>query len=424
MNTAYLTGYDCLSSIYNDKAFSTIELNKRLCFCRKKDKALITKIVYGVLDNDILLDYVIGKFCTKVKPAVKLYLKIGTYVLMFLSIPANAVVNDVVEISKNTGKIQLVGFVNATLKAISKAILQNEITYPEDKKEFLSVRYSYPMWAVKKLIKDYGIEEAEKIISYPLSTDSVLRINTDKTDIETFKRLLTEQKITYFETCFEDALTISGNISGIDDSLFTFQSISSMYVCKSLDLKGKCRVLDCCSAPGGKAVYLKQLDKDAEITACDLHEHRVELIKSYAKRLNVELNVYVKDATEYDDAFEKQFDYVLCDVPCSGFGVVNNHPDIKLFRQNEDISSLMQTQRAILSVNKNYAKVGGILLYSTCTVFKNENEEMIKRFLRENDSFALERITALPMENDGTYQFLPHKDDTQGFFVARMIRLK
>ncbi len=421
MNTALLTAYECLNKIYTNKAFSTIELNQSLYFCKKKDKALITKIVYGVLENDLQLEYVISQFCKKLKPKLKLYLKLGTYCLMNLSIPANAVVNDVVELSKNTGKIQLVGFVNATLKNIAKSA--HAVVYPSDKISYLSTRYSYPEWAVKKLIKDYTLPVAEKIISHRLSQENVLRVNLSKITVEKFCTLLDENGISHSKTEFEDVLRVKGSFKDIDETFYTFQSLGSIYVCKAVNPQGKCKILDCCSAPGGKSIYLKQMNENAEVHSFDFHAHRVALVESYAKRMNVKLNTKVQDGTQNCEQLHEQFDYVLIDAPCSGYGVVDNHPDIKIFREEQDVSSLMKTQRAILATNKNYVKKGGVLVYSTCTFFKNESEEMVQKFLKENTEFQLEQLP-IQKENDGTYRFLPHKDNVQGFFVARMRRTR
>ena len=419
MNNAFLASYNCLDKIYTEKAFSTQELNKTLLFATTKDKALVTKIVYGVLDCDIELDYIVSLHCQKVKPKLKLYLKMGAYILKYLSMPVYAVVNDVVELVKVTGKRQLVGFVNATLKAIAKTI-ECGVEYPKDQLEYLSVKYSYPMWALKKLIKDYGMDVAKEIVSFALPKVNNYRVNTNLISVEKFVELLNNDGANYQQGRFHDCFAISGK-PNIDTKYYTVQSASSMYVCHAVDTKGKCSVLDCCSAPGGKAVYIKTLNKDAHVVACDLYQHRVKLINEYANRMGVEIEAQVMDSTKTNADYVNAFDYVLCDVPCSGFGVLDNHPDIKLFRQNADLHQLIATQRAILQNCSQYVKSGGVLVYSTCSVFANENVDNVKKFLATNPDFQLERLP-IDKENDGTYQFLPHKDQTQGFFVARMVK--
>ncbi len=420
MNNAFVKSFTTLQQVYGERAFSSIALNRTLNFCKAQDKALITKIVYGVLDNDIKLDYVISKYVKKMpKGDALLCLKMGAYCLMELSIPDYAVVNDIAELSKITEDRRIVGFVNATLKSIAKTIKDFD-DYPTDEVENYSVRYSYPLWALKKLIKDFGKETAFQIVSTAQENRTTARFidGFDQQKIQQTYSLQTEQ------TPFEDAFYLTGKLPTLDEN-FTVQSLSSMaiaHVCAN-DCNGS--FLDCCSAPGGKAVYLKQLCPNIDVTACDVHEHRVDLIKSYAKRMGVQIATLTQDMTEFCSLFESAFDTVLCDVPCSGFGVLNNRPDIKLFRESLDVSNLMKLQYDILQNCSKYVKVGGRLIYSTCTVFDNENGQNIRKFLKNNANFALGTINLPQYPNangQSTYQFLPHKDSTQGFFVAVLQR--
>ncbi|MCM1042941.1 MAG: 16S rRNA (cytosine(967)-C(5))-methyltransferase RsmB [Corallococcus sp.] len=422
MNNAFLRSNECLKSVYIGGAFSTVELNKQLEFSKPSDRALITKIVYGVLDCDIELDYILSLFIKKAKAEVKIYLKIGVYCLKYLSIPRYAVVNDVAELSKQSGDMRTVGFVNATLKRIADKLDDGDIAYPEDKTEYLSVKYSYPMWALKKLIKDYGTEVAAQIVKYKEEQSDTVRVNTDMISVAEFENKLRYCGANYTKTILPDAFKIKGKLP-IDQQLYTNQSLSSMLVARALNVCGS--VLDCCAAPGGKSVYIKQLGASA-VTACDIHIHRVKLIESYARRMNVDVNAICCDSTVFNQSFQSQFDGVLCDVPCSGFGVLDSRPDIKLFRQNKDISDLMKLQYAILDNCSRYVKSGGILLYSTCTVFKNENEQIVNKFLKEHDNFEFAPIN-LPIQSNangrGMYQFLPYVDGVQGFFCARLKRI-
>jgi 16S rRNA (cytosine967-C5)-methyltransferase len=424
MNTALLTSFQILQRVYVDKAFSSIELSKQLTNARTADKALITKVVYGVLDTDIELDYIVHQFAKKNKANVSVLLKIGTYCLKYLSIPPYAVVNDVVEISKITDDRFVVGFVNATLKSIAKALAEDAIAYPDGRDEYLSVKHSYPLWALKKLQKDYGKETAERIISTKLPSDSCVRVNCGKMSIANFTKLLEEKGVAFEKTILPDAFYIKGALN-IDDSLYTYQSLSSMLIVHALNTTGKCSVLDACAAPGGKAVYIKQLDGDATVTACDIHPHRVALIDSYAKRMGVSVKTVCCDSAVLNPNFEEKFDYVLCDVPCSGFGVLGSRPDIKLTRTSEDIGNLMKLQSAILNNAARYVKRGGVLVYSTCTVFNNENGQIVDRFLQNNPDFSYSSIHLpidSPANGQGKYQFLPHIDAIQGFFAARLVK--
>lgn len=421
MNTAFLKSYQTLSDIYFDRAFSSITLNRALNSSAAKDRSLITKLVYGVLDNDIKLAYIIGKYVRKLpKGAALLLLKMGAYCLMELSIPPYAVVNDIAELAKITGDKYVVGFVNATLKNMAKTIRDFD-DYPTDALQNASVKYSYPVWALKKLVKDYGRELTFSIVSYPLEQRTTARF-TVKTDTNTISDKFGLQAQI---TPFGDAFYINGAMKADTDE-YTMQSLSSMCIARiCADKLGSGRFLDCCSAPGGKAVYVKQLRPDSCVTACDIHPHRVALIDSYASRMKTEITTHCLDMTVGKADFVSSFDVVLCDVPCSGFGVLNNRPDIKLFRNSEDLPSLMKLQYGILSNCSQYVKRGGYLIYSTCTVFDNENGQNIRKFLKEHGDFEYSQINLPEFPNahgKSSYQFLPPIEHIQGFFVAVLKR--
>ena len=424
MNNAFLKSYETLKQIYTERTFSSLALNKTLSYCKQQDKALITKIVYGVLDNDIKLQYIISRHVSKIpKGDTLLFFKIGAYCLLDLSIPVYAVVNDVAELSKISEDRRIVGFVNATLKSISKNIKDFD-DYPTDPIQRLSVEYSYPEWALRKLIKDYGVDVATKIVTCKADNRTTVRFTNSQNCKTVCEKYSVEAEI----SPFDDAFFVKGNLPG-DRSDYTVQSLSSMAVariCSSL-LKDGDTFLDCCAAPGGKSVYVKQLKPGVKVTSCDIHPHRVELINSYAKRMGVELISRCQDMTEYLPEIDSAFDVVLCDVPCSGFGVLNNRPDIKLFRENKDISELMKLQYAIVCNCCRYVKIGGYLVYSTCTVFDNENGQNIRKFLKEHANFVQDTIV-LPEFPDAngkpSYQFLPHKDGVQGFFVSVLRRVE
>lgn len=420
MNTAFVKAYETLSAVYNDGAFSTLTLNRQLAFCKQRDKALVTKIVYGVLENDILLQYIISKYARKMpKGDTLIFLKIGVYCLKELSIPSYAVVNDVAELAKISEDRRIVGFVNATLKNIAKTIDDFD-EYPTDFEEMLSVKYSYPLWAVKKLVKDYGSDVATKIVSAKSDNRTVVRFANGANA----RQIADRNGATLQSTVFDDAFFVSGNL-GEPTSEFTPQGLASMAIARICASFLPKKFLDCCSAPGGKAVYFKQLCPQSDVVACDIHPHRVKLIESYASRMGVELTTKCLDMAERFDDFADGFDLVLCDAPCSGFGVVDSRPDIKIFRENKDISDLMKLQYSILDNCSAYVKKGGALVYSTCTVFDNENGQTIRKFLKNHPDFSFGKIV-LPQFPDAngqeSYQFLPYKDGTQGFFVAVLKR--
>lgn len=419
MNNAFLKSFTTLKQVYGERAFSSIALNKTLLACRSQDKALVTKIVYGVLDNNLKLQYVLSKYVKKLpKGDTLIILKMGVYCLWELSLPVYTVVNDLAELAKITEDRRIVGFVNATLKHVSQTVADFD-DYPQEEVSKWSVQYSYPEWALRKLVKDYGKDTAFAIVSHKNDNFSTVRVTNG--GLKKVNEIFDDVQ----PTCFSDAFRVGGKLPAPNGD-FTMQSLSSMAISRAVANGLQDSFLDCCSAPGGKAVYVKQLVPSAKVVACDIHSHRVELVKSYAKRMNVEIETHCMDMTQYNAEWEQAFDTVLCDVPCSGFGVLDNRPDIKLFRENKDISELMKLQYAILSNCNNYVAVGGRLIFSTCTVFDNENGQNIRKFMKEHANFQQSsiEIPELPQtQGKSSYQFLPHKDNMQGFYLAVLTRI-
>lgn len=426
MNKAFVDSYNCLSEILKEGAYAEIALNKYLLAANSKDKPLITKIIYGVLDNYLHIDYIIGKFAKSVRPSAKTALRIGVYCLYYLSIPTYAVINDTVELAKITGKIQLVAFVNATMRNISKAIDEKSITYPEKYDEYLSVFYSFPLFAVRMLIKQYGKEMTEKILSYKFDNNTHIRINTAKISVKEFIAELDDKCILHFDSPLPDCLYCKGNMQSIPTDLYTNMSLGSCIIARSLKTKGDVSVLDLCSAPGGKAVYIANLNSQAKITACDIYPHKIKLINSYAKRMGADsqITAEISDATLFNPKFENAFDYCLCDVPCSGLGVFYSKPDIKLNRTKESIAELTALQMSILKNASRYVKSGGVIIYSTCSILREENDNIVGLFLKENPEFMKDKVDISIAEyNDFKKQFLPPVDDCEGFFLARIKKI-
>lgn len=422
MRESFSAAYHCIDNIYRKKSFSGQELNKFLSRLPAEKRALTAKLVYGAVDKNIELTYIIKNFAKSVKPSVLPVLQIGVFCFLYLSILPAVVVNECVELAKSIGKGGVAGFVNAVLKNISQAVQTKSIKYPKDRQEFLSVKYSYPLWAVRRLISDYGEETAENILRGRKDIGySHIRCNPEKISAEDFEKLLKDKNIDYKKT-FEGCFYVKGNTDAIKSNLYTSQSLSSIYVCSAVGCEKGQTVLDVCAAPGGKSVFLAQ--QGAIVTACDIHPHRVELIKKYAARMATKLTVLQNDATIFDEKFKDGFDRVLCDVPCSGFGVVESKPDIKLFKTEADIDGLPELQLEILRVSSRYVKTGGSLVYSTCTVFKKENQDVVNEFLRENTDFVVDRIDLdFEKTQEGFLQFLPFRDDTDGFFIAKLKRI-
>lgn len=413
--------YDCytiLNKVYSEKTF--IKQAMANTVIEEKNRALTTKICYGVLDKDIELSYYIQRLTEKSpKLVIRTILKIAMYCIKYLNKKEYAVVKNAVELTKKLGKSGASGFVNAILRKFER----EQISLPDKDKifaEYLSVKYSYPLFAVNELIKSYGLDRAESIVSAENSLNTLVFYGINGEDY-----LSKLSNVKYQATPFENVYLTSGFIRNkdYDAGVYTYQALGSVAICECVEPCEK--LLDCCSAPGGKSVRLSY--KCKQVTAFDIHEHRVNLIGEYANRMGRENITYcVKDAKEYDKQYEQCFDGVLCDAPCSGLGVLNDNPDIKLNRESSAIDGLVKEQLAILNTVKNYVKYGGYLYYSTCSVLERENIGVIKTFLKFNPEFEIEKLESKLAHEDvlGTKQFLPDISGGLGFYVAKLKRSK
>lgn len=409
--------YDCynvLNKVYRDKTFIKQALSETPI--EPKNKPTVTKTCYGVLDKDIELSYYITCFADKSpKLAIKTILKIGMYAIKYLDKKVYAVTKNIVELTKKLGKGGASGFVNAFMHKFATTT----VSLPKDKIEFLSVKHSYPLFALKEIIKDYGFERAEKIISTQFDKTCLVFYETDG------KKYLTDRGYAFTSTPFDNVFLLDrfNRDEGFYEGKYTYQVLGSVAIC---DCIPPCEnILDCCAAPGGKSVRLSYKCKN--VTATDIYPHRVELIKSYANRMKrSNVTASVADSKELNADFIGAFDTVLCDAPCSGLGVVNDNPDIKLNRNVDDIEKLNYEQSAILENVCNYVKVGGYLFYSTCSLLKKENIDIVNRFLSSHNNFVIEGIDSpLPHENDnGTLSFLPDISGGLGFYVAKLKKIR
>lgn len=405
--------YDCyriLGEVYKNGAFLKQAINS--VEIEELNRAKTTKICYGVLDKDIELSYYVQKLCSKSpKSSVKILLKIAIYNIKYLNKKPFAVIDSVVELSKKLGKGANAGFINAVLRKFVK----EDIALPADEIGRLSVKYSYPEFAVKRLIETYG-NLAENIMAY----------DEEKTFVRFSKcfdgeKYLKENGYNYQITPFSNLFSVANIRMNEDfyDGIYTFQSIGSVAICHAIE---PCEnVLDACAAPGGKSCLLSE--KCNLVTACEVHEHRCELIKSYAKRMKRDNVAVVNcDSSVFNVDYEAKFDAVLCDVPCSGYGTLKQNPDIKL--KSVDFDSLNKLQYAILSNCSKYVKSGGTLVYSTCSVFKEENDDIIDRFLKERNDFTIAPVNSPLSGLDVNYgtQFLPNISFGAGFYVCKLIK--
>lgn len=410
----FYDSYVILNKVYSEKAFIKQAINSTPI--EEKNRALTIKTVYGVLEKDIELSYYLGVLAPKTpKLAIRTILKISMYAIKYLNKKEYAVVQNAVELTKKLGKSGASGFVNASLRKFIKS----DIPMPKNEQEFLSVKYSFPAFAIDILLKRYGKERLENILSAHSESNTLFFPTVEG------EEYLKSINANYTKTPFEKFFLVEKFIRNedYDKGIYTFQSLGSTAICSLVD---SCEnLLDCCAAPGGKSINLSY--KCGSVTSWDIHEHRVGLINDYSARMNVKnINAECKDSKVFDGQYADFFDVVLCDAPCSGFGVTVENPDIKLNRTLEDVKSLIKEQKSILNNVCKYVKKGGYLYYSTCSILDCENIEVVKSFLKNNDNFEICPIES-PLKNEnemGAIQFLPDISSGAGFFVAKLKRVR
>lgn len=420
------SAYKILSKVYQDGTYSN------MAFLGERVSDMSTRLVYGTLEENVKIDYILSQLIEK-KPqkSVITLLKIGTYALLNLSdVPKFAIVSECVEVAKSNGKGGASGFINAVLKKVA----DGKYSLPKESDEnYLSVTYSKPQWFCDKLEKQYGKEVARIILSAKSTTLEHIRINSRMATESDVEFLLKKNK-TDFKKSDVGGYIVKANDTVrhmFDKGLVTFQSPSSILAVKALGVTDGAQILDICSAPGGKAVYMSELCPHGKVVACDLYPHRVALIQKYKNRMHTpNVKAVQADACVLNEEWKDAFDFVLCDAPCSCLGTFKKHPDVFLNKDERCINELATTQRQILENAAKYLKVGGAMVYSTCTLFEEENENVVHDFLEKNVDFVLEHISGLEkidggkyLDNKGMIQILPH-DEYDGFFIAKIRRVK
>lgn len=420
------TAFRVLLRVERENAYSNLALDAELKrSANGAPAAFVTALVYGVLERQITLDFVLQQYLLKplrkLRPEVRVVLRMGVLQLYFMDkVPASAAVNESVKLVKKNGCAYASGLVNSILRKIS----ETPLTYPEtgDLVSDWSIRYACPKALVEHFIKDYGESDAQGILSASLSgAPTVLRVNTLKTTAKDLQNRLQTEGIETSAGTLENTLVVQSGgaieqLSSYREGLFHVQDTASALCVQALGLQPGQTLLDMCAAPGGKSFTAAQImQNQGSIMAFDLHKHRVQLISDGAKRLGISIiDAQAQDAAVFHAALEKTADRVLCDVPCSGLGVLRRKPEIRL-RELTFIDNLTEIQYNILVHASKYLRMGGLLVYSTCTLSRAENEGVCDRFLRENPAY----------QKDGDYKtLLPHKDGTDGFFIARLRRIE
>ena len=414
---------DTLIKVIQDTSYSNIAVQHALKDEKLKpvDKGFYTALVYGVLERKITLDYQLSLYLKKplkkLHPTVYTILLLGAYQILYMEkVPIHAAVNESVKLSKKNK----VGFASGMINAVLRKIEKNGIKYPESKNmEFnYSVIYSCPGPLVNLFIKSYGLEDALKIMESGLKVPPVsVRVNTVKTDTESLMKTLSLEGVEAKKhDVIEDALILkdTGSVTELESfkkGLFHVQDISSQFCCAALDPKPGETIVDVCAAPGGKTFTIaERMEGKGTVYSFDLYDQRVKLINDGAKRLGLaNVKACVQDASKEEET-SIVADRVLCDVPCSGLGIIGRKPEIR-FKDFSEIDNLPDLQYAILCNSIRYLRNDGILVYSTCTLNPKENIEVCERFVREHPSFEIKESRTL----------LPHKDNCDGFFVAVLL---
>ncbi|MCD7800474.1 MAG: 16S rRNA (cytosine(967)-C(5))-methyltransferase RsmB [Ruminococcus sp.] len=423
-----------LDKTFTNNGFSNIVVDKSLSSSNLsiQDKRLCSVIYYGVLERKITLDYIISRYSkkslNKLDISVLNILRSGIYQILYLdSIPDNASVNESVKLAKKLKVSSASGFINAVLRNF----IRDGKTYPlpKDALKRLSIEYSAPQWLVDKLLIEYSKDVAINMLKSSIGkVPTFFRINnTLCTDEECIKSLGLEcKKIEYLPHCYE---LLNGDITSTEvfkKGFLHIQDISSQMCCSALNPKENDIVLDICSAPGGKTFTISEtMNNTGKVYAFDLHQHRVDLISQGAKRLHLTNIVsQVGDGSKFNEKLP-QADKILCDVPCSGLGVIRRKPEIK-YKNPKEFDSLPNIQYKILETSSKYLKVGGELVYSTCTLNKAENEEIIEKFLKENPNFEGVSYLESLGEPFGNYKTTinPKYFNGDGFFISKVKRVK
>ena len=395
-----------------------------------KSAAFATAISLGVIQNEALCDYYIDCFAsTKIEPKVRDILREAVYQLIFMDkIPQSAAVNEAVLLCKKLGYSRASGFVNAVLRKISTNISDLPEIPKNDEAEYLSIKYSHPKWLAKRIINEKGFQFAESFFAANnTAAETCIQVNTLITDTYGFvEELKAAGIICRKHEWLKNALLISGNVTklpGFNEGKFYVQDPAARCAVSIANLKPGMKVLDACAAPGGKSFAAAiDMENQGEITSCDLHEKKVGLIKSGAERLGI--SIITAEAFDARMARNCEFDAIIADVPCSGLGVIRKKPDIR-FKDDSQLNGLPEIQSDILNNLAKYVKHGGELIYSTCTVLKEENECVIDKFLSAHDDYILEAFN-LPngaSAENGMYTFWPNVDGTDGFFVCKLRRM-
>lgn len=426
-----------LTKVFQNKAYSNIEISNLLknSDLSDADSRLMTNIVYGVIQNKYVLEYQLQPYLQdkKIELWIDLLLMSAVYQLHFLDkIPDHAVLNESTEIAKQKAGRGAGNLVNAVLRNYQrhgyKELPKSNSVYD------LSLRNSVPRWLVDLFIDQQGIDNTKKILGSINQPSHVsIRVNTNKTTVKELQETLDQQGFDVHPSKISSVGLIckSGNLVNTQefrDGLYTIQDESSMLVAPAMDIQPNSKVLDACSAPGGKTTHIASYLKDGEVFALDIHKHKTKLVRENGERMGYGdlISTGAVDARKAKDVLNTKFDRILVDAPCSGLGLIRRKPELRYFRKPEDLDNLQRVQLEILDSMVDLLEVNGKLIFSTCTFDDEENELVVKKFLDKHLNFDL-----IPVKHDpaldgsmthGMLKILPSDYFTDGFFIAAFVR--
>ena len=415
-------------------------------YMEKQERAFLTRLVEGTVERKLTLDYYLNHVSktpvNKCKPVIRCILRMAAYQIFYMdAVPDSAACNEAVKLAQKKGFQTLKGFVNGVLRNLSRR--KHEIVMPNEEKEpvkALSAAYSVPEWLVEKVIKEYGMEHGKNMFVslYENVGATTIRVNNSKISTEECAKLLEKEGVHVEKAAYvENALEISDYdslrfLESFEKGYFQVQDVSSMLVGLAANPKLGDTVIDVCAAPGGKSIHVADLLKGTgHVEARDLTDYKVGLIEENITRCGF-TNVTAKraDALMFDEAAKESADIVIADLPCSGLGVLKKKSDIKYRMSQQQIEELAQLQRRILKNAAAYVKPGGTLIYSTCTITKEENDMQVDWIL-ENLPLQLVSLEGCMCEEllknherEGVLQLLPGREKTDGFFLAKLQKIK
>ncbi len=436
---------ETLLDVSRSDAYASLALDKRLAQANlpRRDRAFVTQLVYGTLENRITLDWRIDQFLQgdkEIDETIREILRMGAYQLFYLDrVPDMAAVDESVSLTRAMGFEALTGLVNGVLRNMIRG--KNDVVWPkpqDDAVKYLSIMFSAPEALCEMLVKAYGEHDAMEILRYrPKDRTVTVRVNYLRCDDARLRSLFADDELDFEPGALEGVYKVHGagdmtRMRAFQNGLFTIQGESSVLAARMVGAKPGQTVLDACAAPGGKTAVLSEMMNDTgRVYAWDTHAHRVELIRGTVNRLKLEnVRPAVKDASVPREDMAMTLDAALIDAPCSGTGVMTEKPDVKYRVTAEGVQSLCFTQAAILDAVAPMVKVGGTLVYSTCSILPQENEEQIKLFLARHPEYEVWRMDSeLPEKlaaHEGEYglQMFAHRDGTDGFYVCRLRRVK